>query len=166
MQCILERATRSLLAQVEEQNERLVAVPLDDRLLTSLELPGADAIHLDASQYSVVEVKIDRFPVGQFAARGHVERSLPIHGGVESPTRPAAHQTWPAGTAAAPRATLRHRHQGSDRSHGADHAAAGGLGSSEAPGLPALALEPRETGPAGGCGCHAPAVAERLGPGS
>jgi len=34
VQCILERATTSLLAHVEQQNERLVAVPLDDRLLT------------------------------------------------------------------------------------------------------------------------------------
>jgi hypothetical protein len=32
---------------VEQQNERLVAVPLDDRLLTAVELPAADAVHLD-----------------------------------------------------------------------------------------------------------------------
>ena len=38
VQCILERSTTSLLAHVEQQNERLVAVPLDDRLLTSLSL--------------------------------------------------------------------------------------------------------------------------------
>ncbi len=69
VQCILERATSSLLAQVEQQNDRLLAVPLDDRLLTSLELPSSDGEHLDPSQSSVVEVKVDRYPVGQFPPR-------------------------------------------------------------------------------------------------
>jgi ribonuclease R len=46
VQCILERTTDSLLAQVEQQEERLVAIPLDDRLLTTIELPEADAVHL------------------------------------------------------------------------------------------------------------------------
>jgi len=36
VQCILERATTNLLAQVERHEDRLVAVPLDDRLLTSV----------------------------------------------------------------------------------------------------------------------------------
>ena len=39
VQCILNRQTTSLLAQVEKQQDRLVAAPLDDRLLTSVELP-------------------------------------------------------------------------------------------------------------------------------
>jgi len=43
VQCILERHTTSLLAQVEQQQERLVATPLDDRLLTSVELPEASS---------------------------------------------------------------------------------------------------------------------------
>ena len=43
VQCILERSTTRLLAQVERQEDRLLAVPLADRLLASLELPGAPA---------------------------------------------------------------------------------------------------------------------------
>ncbi|MFN5163042.1 MAG: organic colvent ABC transporter permease, partial [Cyanobacteriota bacterium] len=81
VQCILERHTTSLLAQVERQNERLLAVPLDDRLLTSIELPEGDASHLEPAEESVVEVQIDRFPVAQFTPQGHVARSLPVHGG-------------------------------------------------------------------------------------
>ena len=66
VQCILERRTASLLAQVEQQESRLVATPLDDRLLTSIELPEGDAQHLDPERNSVVEVLVDRYPVGQF----------------------------------------------------------------------------------------------------
>ena len=40
VQCILDRQTTSLLAQVEKQQERLVAAPLDDRLLTTVGVAG------------------------------------------------------------------------------------------------------------------------------
>jgi ribonuclease R len=50
VQCILERQTPSLLAQLEQQPDRLLAAPLDDRLLTSVELPAADAAHLDPAK--------------------------------------------------------------------------------------------------------------------
>ena len=46
VQCILERSTQSLLAQVERQQERLIAAPLDDRMLTSIELPADAEVHL------------------------------------------------------------------------------------------------------------------------
>ncbi len=81
VQCILQRKTSSLLAQVEQQEERLLAIPLDDRLLTTVELPAADSVHLDPAQESVVEVQIDQFPVGQFGPLGHVARRLPVRGG-------------------------------------------------------------------------------------
>ena len=84
VQCILERQTTSLLAQLEQQAERLVATPLDDRLLTSIELPADDEAHLYPEQNSVVEVAIDRYPVAQFAPLGHVARRLPVNGGEEA----------------------------------------------------------------------------------
>ena len=87
VQCILERHTTSLLAQVEQQEERLVATPLDDRLLTAVELPPADASHLQAEQASVVEVLVDRYPVGQFAPPGHPQG--PGGQGTHRPQRPA-----------------------------------------------------------------------------
>ena len=49
VQCILERSTTSLLAQVERQDEQLVAVPLDDRLLASIHLPKEAGEHLRRS---------------------------------------------------------------------------------------------------------------------
>ncbi|MFZ9947370.1 MAG: organic colvent ABC transporter permease, partial [Vulcanococcus sp.] len=84
VQCILERSTTSLLAQVEQQNERLLAVPLDDRLLASIELPSSDSQYLTPADEAVVEVKVDRYPVGQLPSQGHVARSLPVNAGPEA----------------------------------------------------------------------------------
>jgi ribonuclease R len=84
VQCILQRHTTRLLGHVERQGERLVAVPLDDRLLTAVALPDGDASHLDQRDTHVVEVQIDKFPVAQFAPEGHVARSLPVSGGDET----------------------------------------------------------------------------------
>ena len=82
VQCILERSTQSLLAQVERQQDRLVAAPLDDRMLTSIELPAEAEEHLpDESATAVVEVKIDRYPIAQHPAQGHVARPLPLNAG-------------------------------------------------------------------------------------
>lgn len=166
VQCILERCTASLLAQVERQEERLVAVPLDDRLLTTVDLPETDATHLQPAQDSVVEVVIDRFPVAQFTPEGHVVRSLPVHGGDEADldlllTKHHLHER-----PAPPKATLR---TPTDRNRN-DLTALPTLliqvwSGLEAPGLPALSLEER---PEGGqrLWLHSPAVAERLGLGS
>ncbi|MFM8524834.1 MAG: RNB domain-containing ribonuclease [Cyanobacteriota bacterium] len=84
VQCVLERATTSLLAQVEQRDDQLVAVPLDERLLTAVALPASDSSHLHSEQEAVVEVRVDRFPVAQFPPQGHVARSLPVHGGPEA----------------------------------------------------------------------------------
>ena len=43
VQCILERSTTSLLAQVEQQENQLVATPLDDRVLATIKLPDGDS---------------------------------------------------------------------------------------------------------------------------
>ncbi len=166
VQCILERHTTSLLAQVEQQQERLVATPLDDRLLTSVELPAADAEHLDPSQQSVVEVAIDRYPVAQFAPQGHVARRLPVNGGEAADLDLLLTKHRLNGRAAAPRATLRSL-EAADRTDLTGQACLlldGWLGQ-ENPGLPALALEKRDD-QGWTLWLHAPAVAERFSPGS
>ncbi len=162
VQCVLERHTESLLAQVEEQGERLLAIPLDDRLLTSIELPAGDAGHLDPAQESVVEVRIDRFPVAQFGARGHVARNLPVHGGSEADielllTKHHLHER-PAPPKAGLRAAVAKERQ--------DLTALttllpGGWKVEGAPCLPALSLEEREGG-GWRLWLHAPSVAERI----
>ena len=166
VQCILERATQSLLAQVEQQSEQLLASPLDDRVLAGIELPAKDSKHLPGEEVaSVVEVRIDRYPVAQHAAAGHVVRSLPLNGG------PAADRDLlltKAGLQDRPTAP---------RSAGKNPVAKGrvdlteqpslllkGWAQEDAPGLPAVHVEAK----AGGCRLwiHVPSVAERIGLGS
>jgi ribonuclease R len=165
VQCILERSTTSLLAQVEQQNERLVAVPLDDRLLTSIELPASDSQYLKPADEAVVEVKVDRYPVGQLPSQGHVARSLAVNAGPEADLDLLITKHGLGERPAAPRASLRSL-EAKERD---DLTALPTLllqswSSSDAPGLPAVSLETNETGYR--LWVHAPAIAERMGFGS
>jgi ribonuclease R len=164
VQCILERTTESLLAQVEQQEERLVAVPLDDRLLTSIELPASDAVHLHPEQESVVEVRIDRFPVAQYGAHGHVARSLPVHGGEAADVELLLAKHRLHERPAAPKAGLRTA-LGKEREDRTDLPTLLLVGwkGQDAPTLPALSLEEREGG-GWRLWLHAPSVAERVSP--
>jgi ribonuclease R len=166
VQCILERHTTSLLAQVEHQQERLVATPLDDRLLTSVELPEGDATHLDPEQQSVVEVLIDRYPVAQFAPQGHVARQLPVNGGETADLDLLLTKHRLNARPSSPRASLRNL-EPKERTDltGQPVLLLEIWTGREAPVLPALGLEER---PEGGftLWLHSPAVAERFNPGS
>jgi ribonuclease R len=166
VQCILERHTTSLLAQVEQQQERLVATPLDDRLLTSVELPASDADHLDPEQQSVVEVLIDRYPVAQFSPQGHVARRLPVNGGEAADLDLLLTKHRLNQRPSAPRASLRSP-VAKERTDLTGQAVVllQSWSGKDAPELPALALEPR---PEGGSTLwlHSPAVAERLSSGT
>ncbi len=165
VQCILERSTTSLLAHVEQQNERLVAIPLDDRLLTAVELPASDAEHLKPADEAVVEVKVDRFPVGQLPPQGHVARSLAVNAGPEADLDLLLTKHDLRERPAAPKASGKAL-EAKDR----DDLTAlptlllQGWESSEAPILPAVSLESLESGQR--LWVHAPAVAERVGFGS
>ena len=165
VQCILERTTTSLLAHVEQQNDRLVAVPLDDRLLTAVELPASDAEHLKPADEAVVEVKVDRFPVGQLPPQGHVARSLAVNAGPEADLDLLLTKHDLRERPAAPKASGKAL-EAKDR----DDLTAlptlllQGWESSEAPILPAVSLESLESGQR--LWVHAPAVAERVGFGS
>lgn len=166
VQCILERSTTRLLAQVERQEDRLLAVPLDDRLLASIELPEEDAGHLPAGDApSVVEVAVDRFPVAQYNAKGHVERPLPLDAGPSGDrelliTKAHLHQRASAPRSSAKSPAPKKR---VDLTAQASLLLRGWTGQ-EAPGLPAIHVEPHEGGTR--VWIHAPSVAERINPGS
>ena len=162
VQCILQRHTTRLLGHVERQGERLVAVPLDDRLLTAVALPDGDASHLDQRDTHVVEVQIDKFPVAQFAPEGHVARSLPVSGGDETDLEllMVKHQLQEG--SAPPRLTLKApAEKGRQDLTGLPTLVVKPWLASDAPAMPALSLERREEG--WRLWVHAPAVAERLG---
>ena len=166
VQCILERSTRSLLAQVERQDEQMLAAPLDDRMLTTIMLPEQASAHLSGDPpESVVEVSIDRYPVAQHPAEGHVVRPLPLNGG---PTADRDLLLTKAG--------LQHR-VAPPRGSGKAPATKGRTDlteqpsllltsweAPEAPALPAVHVEAREGGAR--IWIHAPSVAERIGLGN
>ncbi|MEC8441826.1 MAG: RNB domain-containing ribonuclease [Cyanobacteriota bacterium] len=166
VQCILERATHSLLAQVERQDERLVAAPLDDRMLTTIELADDAVEHLPGDNpTSVVEVKVDRYPVAQHPAQGHVARPLPLNAGPAADrdlllTKAGLHEppAPPRGSAKAP--------SSKGRSDLTDQPALllCSWESVDAPPLPAVHVEARDGGSR--LWVHAPSIAERFGQGS
>ena len=165
VQCILERSTTSLLAQVEQQNERLLAVPLDDRLLTSIELPSGDSQYLQPAEEAVVEVKVDRYPVGQLSPQGHVARSLAVNAGPAADLDLLITKHGLREPAASPRATLKTLNtKDRDDLTGLPTLLLQSWNGADAPLLPAVSLESSESGHR--LWVHAPAVAERIGFGS
>ena len=168
VQCILARKTRSLLAQLERRDDdAVVAVPLDDRLLTTIALGATEAAEeVDEAGDSVVEVAIDRFPVGQFGALGHVARRLPVRGGQEADRDLLLTKHHLHDQPAAPRATLK-----SPEAKGRTDLTAltvllpVGWQAAEAPPLPGLSLERLEGG-GWRLWVHAPTVGERVPAGS
>jgi ribonuclease R len=164
VQCILQRATTRLLAQLEQHEERLLAVPLDDRLLTSLELPAEDATYLDPAGESVVEVVIDRYPVAQFPPQGHVVRRLPIHGGEEADLELVITKHGLRERPVAPRATLRTpTDKGRTDLSALPTLLLDGWSGGDAPPLPAVSVEESPEGRR--VWLHVPAIAERVAQG-
>ena len=162
VQCILQRHTTRMLGHVERQGERLVAVPLDDRLLTTVALPDIDAVHLEQRDSHVVEVEIDRFPVAQFAPEGHVARSLQVNGGDDADLELllVKHQLQEEG--GSPRLTVKSPvEKGREDLTGLPTLILKPWLAADAPAMPALSLEARDTG--WRLWLHAPSVAERLG---
>ena len=159
VQCILERQTTSLLAHLDQQENKLVALPLDDRLLATIELadPGEH-------NGSLVEVKVDRYPVAQFAARGHVARPLPLDAGAAGDrelllTKANLHERPEAPRSSLKTPNAKKREQLCDQPCLLLRSWSG----EGSPALPALHVEPHEGGSR--LWVHAPTVAERLAPG-
>ena len=166
VQCILERSTRSLLAQVKQQDEQLVAAPLDDRMLATIQLRDEDAEHLPSDPPTgVVEVAVDRYPLAQHPAQGHVARPLSLDGGPAADrelllTKVGLHAPPPAprGSAKAPSS------KGRIDLTQQPALLFSGWGIGDAPPLPAIHAEARDGGMR--LWVHAPSVSERLGLGS
>ena len=166
VQCILERSTRSLLAQVKKQDEQLVAAPLDDRMLATIQLRDEDAEHLPSDPPTgVVEVAVDRYPLAQHPAEGHVARPLSLDGGPAADrelllTKVGLHAPPPAprGSAKAPSS------KGRIDLTQQPVLLFNGWGINDAPPLPAIHAEARDGGIR--LWVHAPSVSERLGVGN
>ncbi|MXY63506.1 MAG: RNB domain-containing ribonuclease [Synechococcus sp. SB0665_bin_28] len=162
VQCVLERAHKTLLAIPRRSDHGLIAQPLDDRLPHPVQLPEEDSHHLEASD-AVAEVRLDRFPIAQRLAQGKIIHSLSTSGGEDQDQRLVQTRHGIFGRSARNRAVL----QPLDLGQREDLRALPtllleGYGVWDAPQLPALSLETAATGSR--LWVHAPALAERFAP--
>ena len=166
VQCVLERTTTSLLALIKQQGNYSVALPLDDRLLTTIYLPDFDTNCLhDNRVEDLAEVAIDCFPIGQYPAKGHVVRKLSLDGGIDADRELLLTKVHLQNRPATPRSTL--RTPPAKRRRNLTYQPALLLRSwsrQKAPCLPAIHVLSHEGGVR--LWLHAPAVAERINPGN
>ncbi len=78
--CILERSNQILLSKVEIVNNEVFAIPIDDRILSKIKLPKEDKKYAyKPEKKNIVQVEIDRFPIGQDEGLGHVIQELQLN---------------------------------------------------------------------------------------
>ncbi len=85
IQCVLERYNDKLLARVEldKLSGEIKAHPLDDRIPVVIELEKDESNNINLSNNSLIyEIKIRKYPIGQFNAEGSIIRELPTNAGV------------------------------------------------------------------------------------
>jgi len=86
IQCVLQRNNDILLAKVELDNitGQLKAYPLDDRLPLTIELDNSHDKNKNIPNKELIhELQIEKYPIGQFKAKGSIIRNLSINSGVE-----------------------------------------------------------------------------------
>ena len=85
IQCILERNTETLVCVLDQDEENIIGIPLEERILSTISLPKKDKKYLQTQLLdNVVEVKIDKYPIAQYPAEGHVISNLPLNDGGKS----------------------------------------------------------------------------------
>ena len=85
IQCVLKRYNDILLAKLEidKESQKIQAYPLDDRIPTIIDIENdINTIELKSNEL-IYEIKINKYPIGQFNANGRILRELPINAGVE-----------------------------------------------------------------------------------
>ena len=86
IQCVLKRYNDKLLAkvEVEKSSGELKAYPLDDRIPAIIDLKNnINEINNQNNIEVIYEIKIDRYSLGQFNAKGSIIRELPLNSGLQ-----------------------------------------------------------------------------------
>ena len=78
--CILERNRNKVLANLVNKNEDISAVPIDERILSVIDIPNEDS-RFTIDNENIVEVAIEKYPIAQFNAVGKVIRKLSLNEG-------------------------------------------------------------------------------------
>ncbi len=82
--CVLQRAKANLLASIEKSGDNFLAKPLDERILSKIEIPLNDTKILKTSEENnIVHIKVNKYPIAQKPAKGEVVRKLSLNDGPE-----------------------------------------------------------------------------------
>ncbi len=165
VECILERNSRNILCLLENDNETLVANPLDDRIIGSIELDYSNIKFIVADKQNLAEVRIDKFPIAQYDAQGHVIRSLSLDSGDEGDIDILLSKFNLNQLSPIPRISLKAPLE-KNRTDFTDQETLllNSWTSHESPPLPAVSVEARDGGYR--LWVHAPSIAERLSVGN
>ena len=83
--CVLERENKILLAKVEIVDDKVYALPIDDRILAKIILPNKDKKYsYNPEIKNIVKVEIDIFPIAQEEGKGHVIKELKLNNDSEN----------------------------------------------------------------------------------
>ncbi len=84
VQCVLHRCNNNILAKLEQNdsNGELLASPLDDRISANINLLNTNISHSSLTE-NIFELKINKYPIGQFIADATVTRELPLNAGIK-----------------------------------------------------------------------------------
>ncbi len=82
--CVLERSKTNILATIKKQDGKVIAHPLDERILSKIELPKDDEKYFDDGNINeIVDIRIKRYPIAQLSAKGQTSRQLSLNEGSE-----------------------------------------------------------------------------------
>ena len=86
IQCVLQRYNETLLAKIDSDklSRELRAYPLDDRIPVTIEIEdGFDDQIIESKKDVIYEIRIRKYPIAQYNAKGSIVRELSINAGVE-----------------------------------------------------------------------------------
>ncbi len=80
--CVLERSKTNILATIKQTEGKIIGQPLDERILTNIELPNKDSKYIvDSEKENIIDIKIERYPIAQLLAKGETSRRLSLKEG-------------------------------------------------------------------------------------
>ena len=168
IQCVLQRYNDKLLAKVEvdKVNGELKAYPLDDRIPVTIELENEQSFKDNLPNKDIIhEIKIIKYPIAQFKAKGSIIRELSITSGVETDVELLLSKNNISRNIDVPKVAPRKiQRKGREDLTNQPALLFKSWESSNSPSLPALYAQPYEGGSR--VWLHAPSISERLNIGS
>ena len=163
IQCVLHRYNDFLLAKLEsdKSTDELKAYPLDDRIPVTIELENSNDNKEIPKKDIIYEIKISKYPIAQYKAKGKIVRELSINGGVEGDIELLLSKNNISRTLVEPKiAPKKINSKGREDLTNQPSLLFESWESTNAPSLPALFAQPNKGG--NRIWIHSPAVSERI----